>query len=95
MESCVGIRLEHTRNGIRLEGRQRLQMAIVAVARCAQRYKLLFVVAAITQGSRVVQLQSVVRVPGIAAPCASVIMLSEDGLRQRAVTWRLLFSLEP
>ena len=54
-------------------------MALVVVARCTQRYKLLFVVATIAQWSRVVQLQSVVRVPGIATLCALVLMLSEDG----------------
>ena len=70
---------KNARKRICLEERQRLQIALAAVARCAQRYQPLLVVAAVAQRGRVVQLQNViVCVPKVAALGASVFVFGKD-----------------
>ena len=79
MKECVRVWRKNARKGVCHEGRQRLEVALVAVARCAQRDKLLLVVAAVAQRGRVVQFQDVVvRVTQVAALGASVLVLGED-----------------
>ena len=81
VEGPVGGGLEDAREGVRLEGRQALEVALVAVAVGAEWDLLLLVVAAVPQGRRVVELQDVVVVvAGVAALRAAVPVLGEDAL---------------
>ena len=79
MKECVRVWLKNARKGVCHEGCQRLEVALVAVTGCAQRYQLLGVVPAVAQGCWVVQFQDVVvRVTQVATLGTSVLVFGED-----------------